>query len=322
MKKLAIAAISAAGIAALSACNSGDPEVVVESEAGDITKEEFYEEMKNRYGEATLEQMITVQVLGNHYDVSDEEVDKEVESIKEQLGEQFDTWMMQQGFSDEEALRSTIYATLLQEEAAAEDVEITDEEIEEQYDLMKIEIEARHILVDDEDTAKEVKEKLDKGYDFAELAEEYSEDESNAEDGGDLGFFSVGVMAPEQGRMAPEFEEAVIDMNVDEISDPVETDFGFHIIEVTDKREKEDIGSLEDNKDNIRRAILNEKVDPLETEEKIQKLIEDADIDIKIEGMEDLLEEEEPAQPSENDETDDEENEDSDEQENNDAENE
>src|SRR5699024_10272821 len=159
---------------------------------------------------ATLEQMITVQVLGNHYDVSDEEVDKEVESIKEQLGEQFDTWMMQQGFSDEEALRSTIYATLLQEEAAAEDVEITDEEIEEQ-----------HVLVDDEDTAKEVKEKLDKGYDFAELAEEYSEDESNAEDGGDLGFFSVGVMAPEQGRMAPEFEEAVIDMNVDEISDPV-----------------------------------------------------------------------------------------------------
>src|SRR5699024_1552330 len=209
-----------------------------------------------------------------------------------------------------------------QEEAAAEDVEITDEEIEEQYDLMKIEIEARHILVDDEDTAKEVKEKLDKGYDFAELAEEYSEDESNAEDGGDLGFFSVGVMAPEQGRMAPEFEEAVIDMNVDEISDPVETDFGFHIIEVTDKREKEDIGSLEDNKDKSRRAILNEKADPLDTEETIPYLIEDADIDSKIEGMEDLLEEEEPAQPSENDATDDDEKEDSDEQENNDAENE
>src|SRR5699024_5002006 len=127
----------------------------------------------------------------------------------------------------------------------------------------------------------------------------------------------------EQGRDAQEVVEVVIDMNVDERSEPVETDFGLHIIEVTEKREKEDIGSLEDNKDNIRRAILNEKVDPLETEEKIQKLIEDADIDIKIEGMEDLLEEEEePAQPSENDETDDEENEDSDEQENNDAENE
>src|SRR5699024_11499024 len=102
---------------------------------------------------------------------------------------------------DEEALRSTIYATLLQEEAAAEDVEITDEEIEEQYDLMKIEIEARHILVDDEDTAKEVKEKLDKGYDFAELAEEYSKDESNAEDGGELGFLYVGVLVTVTGLM-------------------------------------------------------------------------------------------------------------------------
>src|SRR5699024_7760402 len=150
----------------------------------------------------------------------------------------------------------------------------------------------------------------------------YSEDESKAVDGGYLGFFSVGVMTPEQGRMAPEFEEAVIDLTVDEISDPVETDFGFIVIEVTYKYKKEDIATVDDKKNNKRRASLNEKVDPLETEEKIQKLIEGADIDIKIEGMEDLLEEEEPAQPSENDETDDEENEDSDEQENNDAENE
>src|SRR5690625_6598495 len=88
---------------------------------------------------------------------------------------------------------------------------------------MKTEIKAQHIVVEDEDTAKEVKEKLDDGEDFAKLAEEYSTDESNKDDGGKLGYFSVG-------EMDPAFEDAAYGMKKGEVSDPVQSQFGFHII--------------------------------------------------------------------------------------------
>ena len=75
-------------------------------------------------------------------------------------------------------------------------------------------------MLEDEETAKEVEQKLKDGEDFAKLAEEYSQDPSNATNGGELGYFG-------RGKMVPEFEEAVFAMEVDEISGPVETSHRF-----------------------------------------------------------------------------------------------
>ncbi|MFD2042776.1 peptidylprolyl isomerase [Ornithinibacillus salinisoli] len=281
MKKLAIAATITAGVLTLSACNSDDPEVIVESEAGEITKEDFYNELKDRAGENLLYEMVILQVLEDKYEVTDDEVDARVQKTKDQQGENFEMFLSQQGIPDEEAFREQTYQAILQEKMAFEDVEITDEEVQQRYDRMKTEVQASHILVEDEETANEVKQKLDEGEDFAELAKEYSTDGS-AESGGDLGYFTAG-------KMVPEFENAAYALEVDEISEPVQSQHGYHIIKLTDKREVEDIASFEEMEEDIRNQLSYSKIDQAAFQEKLNKLIEEAKIDVKIEDFEDLF---------------------------------
>jgi peptidyl-prolyl cis-trans isomerase C len=92
------------------------------------------------------------------------------------------------------------------------------------------EVRARHILVETEDEAKAVKAELDKGADFAELAKKKSKD-PGASDGGDLGFFT-------KDQMVPEFSEVAFKLEPGKISDPVKSQFGWHIIKVEEKRNR------------------------------------------------------------------------------------
>jgi peptidyl-prolyl cis-trans isomerase C len=90
------------------------------------------------------------------------------------------------------------------------------------------EVHARHILVETEDQAKKIEGELKKGADFAELAKKESKD-PGASDGGDLGFFT-------KDQMVPEFSAAAFALEPGKISDPVKTQFGWHIIKVEEKR--------------------------------------------------------------------------------------
>jgi peptidyl-prolyl cis-trans isomerase C len=92
------------------------------------------------------------------------------------------------------------------------------------------EVHARHILVESEDEAKAIKAELDKGGDFAELAKKKSKD-PGASDGGDLGFFT-------KEQMVPEFSTVAFTLEPGKISDPVKSQFGWHIIKVEEKRSR------------------------------------------------------------------------------------
>jgi len=93
------------------------------------------------------------------------------------------------------------------------------------------EVRARHILVPTEEEAKAVLAEVKKGTDFAELAKQKSKDPGAAAEGGDLGYFG-------KAQMVPEFAEVAFKLNKGEVSDPVKTQFGWHIIKVEDKRTK------------------------------------------------------------------------------------
>ncbi len=126
---------------------------------------------------------------------------------------------------------------------------VSEKEIKKYYDEHKdslTQVKASHILVADENTAKQVKEKLDNGEDFAKLAKEYSKDTANANKGGDLGYFT-------RDKMVKEFADKAFSMKKGEISDPVKTSFGYHIIKVDDKKD-----SAEALKEEISKT-LNEK---------------------------------------------------------------
>jgi len=135
----------------------------------------------------------------------------------------------------EEFKKLTLISLLLDKEIA-EKSKVTDKDLKDYYERHKAEmmtnnqVRASHILVKSEDEAKKILEQVKKGGDFAKIAKEKSIDTGSAKNGGDLGFFS-------RGQMVPEFENAAFAMKEGEVGGPVKTQFGFHIIKVTGKKE-------------------------------------------------------------------------------------
>lgn len=125
---------------------------------------------------------------------------------------------------------------------------ITDEAVEKAYNETYAkaepvqEVRASHILVEDEAKARDLKKQLDDGADFAALAAEHGTDATKTR-GGDLGYFV-------KEQMVPEFADAAFAMEPDTVSDPVKSPFGWHLIYVTDKRERP-VPPLEDVRDQI-----------------------------------------------------------------------
>ncbi|CAG7594265.1 Putative peptidyl-prolyl cis-trans isomerase Cbf2 [Peptoniphilus tyrrelliae] len=157
-------------------------------------------------------------------------------------------------------------------------VSVTDDEIKKFYkdnkDLFKENesANASHILVAEEDKANEIYEKVKSGEDFASLAKEFSTCPSK-EKGGELGTFT-------RGQMVKEFEDAVFNNEVATITEPVKTQFGYHIIKINDKNEGRDL-SFDEVKDKIAAQVRRQKEQALYNE-KITELKEKYQVKMNI----------------------------------------
>jgi len=133
----------------------------------------------------------------------------------------------------EDFRKITLIGVLLEKEMESK-AKVSDQEVKDYYEKHKEDfavgrIRASHILVKTEEDAKKILERLKKGEDFAKIAKKSSIDPGSAKNGGDLGFFSAG-------QMVPEFEAVAVKLKQGEISEPLKTKFGYHIIKVTDKK--------------------------------------------------------------------------------------
>lgn len=152
--------------------------------------------------------------------------------------------------------KMTLISLILKKEVE-EKAKVDDTEVKEFFDknadkfTIGTKIRASHILVETEDQAKKIRERIRKGESFERLAETFSKDKGSASKGGDIGSFV-------SGQMVPEFERAVMGLKTGEISEPVKTRFGYHIIKLTGV-ERGETASFEQSKEPIRKQLLAEK---------------------------------------------------------------
>jgi foldase protein PrsA len=279
MKKWILALTLAGGVLALSACNQSGSDNVAESKAGNVTQEELYNTMKDKYGDQALQQLVFEKVLSKKYKVTDKELDAKIDQLKTDLGANFETTLAQYGYKSEADLKKTMKLGMMQEKAALKDVKVTEKELKDYYDTYQPEIKARHILVADEKTAKEVKAKLDSGEKFEDVAKKYSTDEGTKANGGDLGWFGTG-------KMDPDFEKAAYALKVNEISAPVKSQFGYHIIQLTDKKEKKSYAEM---KSEIETTVKSSKLTTEVINAAMQRELKAADVKVSDKDLKDAL---------------------------------
>jgi len=205
------------------------------------------------------------------------QVDEQLNQIKGNFKseEDFQNYLSKMNTSEKEVKNNLSKNIILENyvTSISDKITVSDKEIKEYYNKNKDEfkqeeqVRASHIIISSKNGEKVAQEKINKiyseikdGLSFEEAAKKYSEDGS-ANTGGDLGFFR-------RGMMVKEFEDVAFNTKKGEISKPFKTEFGYHILMVTDKKEEKQL-SLEEAKETIKNNLIAEK-----TDEKINQIIE------------------------------------------------
>ena len=243
-KKFVAGAVTLLSVVTLAACaKSGSDKDIVTMKGDTITVGDFYDEIKHNQGaQQYLFQMTINKVFEKEYGskVSDKDVEKKVDEQKKQLGEAFNSYLTQQGLT-EETNKQQIRSNLLLEYAVDQAIskELTDEAYKKAFESYTPEITANVIKVASEEKANEVLASVKaEGADFAQIAKENSTDASTKEKGGEIKFDSGTTTVPTRVK------EAASKLDVNGISDVVidpasqKSAGAYYIVKVTKKEEK------------------------------------------------------------------------------------
>ncbi|RFB53381.1 peptidylprolyl isomerase [Bacillus thuringiensis] len=260
----------------LSACGNSD--TIATSKSGNLTKEEFNKELKEKAGESVLQQVMLEKILLDKYKVSDDETKKKVDELKKEMGDSFKSYLTQKNVRNEDELKDKLKTQMAFEKAIK--ASITEKEIKDYYKpILKV----SHILVKDEKMAKEIKEKINNGEDFTTLAKEHSEDPGSKEKGGELGELNSFQM----DRMDPKFKETTYKLEAGQVSEPIKSSFGYHIIKMTEKKE---LKTFNQEKENINKELEAKRLTDQQWQQKFFKdLFKQADIKITDKDLKDTF---------------------------------
>ncbi|WP_078409434.1 peptidylprolyl isomerase [Priestia abyssalis] len=239
-------------------------EVIARVDGKAISQDQLYNLLVEQGGQAALDALIDQTIIESEaekqkIDIADEEIENELKLLEESYGgeEALKAAMETSGISLAD-VKKDLSLNLTIEKLLKSRISVTEEEMTTYFDENKEsfataeQVKASHILVEDETTAKKVKDKLAGGEDFSVLAKEYSTDTTTKEQGGDLGFFA-------KGEMVAEFEEVAFSLKPDEISEPVKTEYGYHIIKLVEKQEAKE-ANYEESKSEIKELLTSEKM--------------------------------------------------------------
>ncbi|MBC1760387.1 peptidylprolyl isomerase PrsA [Listeria ivanovii] len=275
-KKMILGLVMLMAMFSLAACGGSN---VVKTDAGNVTQDELYEAMKDKYGNEFVQQLTFEKILGDKYKVTDEQVDSELKKYKSQYGDQFDAVLAQSGLT-EETFKSQLKYNLLVQKATEANTDTSDKALKEYYKTWQPDITVSHILVADEAKAKEVEKKLKDGAKFADLAKEYSTDTATKENGGQLAPFGPG-------KMDPAFEKAAYALkNKGDISAPVKTQYGYHIIQMDKPATKT---TYDKDKKAVKESYLQSQLTTENMQKTLKKEYKDADVKVEDKDLKDAF---------------------------------
>lgn len=215
-----------------------------------------------------LDKIVSEELEAANIEVTQEEIDNEINLYIQNLGSQgeFSRYLSLLGVSKETFEENIVNSIKNQKykEYIESNVEITEEEKNAYYEANKDSLDyvvARHILVENQETAQRIVERLKAGEDFVELSNEFSIDEAAKSNGGNLGRVT-------RNQFDPDFVDAAYQLEVGAVSEPVQTQFGYHIIEVTESGIGAEAHSAE-----IEAALKTQKYT-----EHVQQKIDEADV--------------------------------------------
>ena len=267
--------LSGCGAKTIPTLENGDQAVVTFNDDVKISINDFYNQMKSKYGTEVIINMIDKMILEKKYSNYVDEAKKNADSIMSQLESQFGDNLLTAiqkytGYQTIDEYKDYVYLSNLENKAAEDYAKdnISEKEIKKYYkDEIKPDIKVSHILISvnyasdasDEDKTKakdEAKAKAQETLDklkaadqskiadtFSELAKEYSDDESSKEDGGNLGYINTDTLGSNYDKLVTEaykLKDGEYSTNI------VETELGYHLVYRTETKEKADLESVRD----------------------------------------------------------------------------